>query len=166
MNRASIIKRVSELVELANAKFKVQIDVPDIEFYQKGTYAGLANVSRHVVKFNEVLAKNNPETFDNTISHEVAHLVAAKVYPRAKQAHGPEFKLVHQILGGSGARCHSYDVSGVRKNAVKRIIGKCNCTSHNLTVGTARKILAREASYYCKLCKSTILLTNEIVTLK
>ena len=43
----------------------------------------------------------NEHGFENTVTHELAHLIA-------KFGHGSEWKNMHRLLGGDGQRCHNF----------------------------------------------------------
>jgi len=157
VNQETIKLRVSDVVALANTKFDVELSMPIVDFFDRGTVAGKAYRGINKVTFNTVLAKENPTLFDNTIIHEVAHLVVHKAYPFAK-AHGPEFKYVMRVLGGNGKRCHSYNVESVKvTKQYTRCVAKCDCQEHLVTPRTARVI----HRYTCKKCKSKIVLTGK-----
>lgn len=88
-------------------------NIPIIEYELKASgIAGKAYYSGKVV-FNVayVMALSTPEQFDETIAHELAHIVQYRIYPRAKQAHGTEFRDIMAWLGYSGCTYHSYDSS-------------------------------------------------------
>lgn len=159
MNREQIITEVKRVVELANKKYKTKIDVPEVEFFNKGRRAGYAIPGLNKLGFNVVLAKENAAIFHETVIHEVAHIVVTKVYPWAKQAHGPEFKAVDVSLGGRGTRCHSYDVSSVKvKKTITRYECKCGCKEpHYVT----KKVAARAWGYRCKVCNENLSYTGK-----
>ena len=126
---------------------------PIVGFYEKGTVAGRAYYLTHKVEFNLTLARENSEEFENTVIHEVAHLVTKHMYPRAKQAHGPEFKRVFIAMGGNGKRCHSYDVSTAKREVVRTyVVYKCACQEHMITPATHKKINTGMKSFKCRMC--------------
>ena len=171
MNRNDIILQVEKCVIDANMIFiDLNLKVPKIEFYQKGCAAGRAHMSAsgdQKCSFNEILAKENSKSFKNTISHEVAHLVTYKLYPKATP-HGPEFKKIHRLLGGKGERCHSYNTASVKVyKTVKRYIYSCGCgTSYDLTSGKHLKAFTGRSWYSCRICDTKLVYTNKIKTLK
>ena len=163
MHKAEIIAKVTEVITAANAMFRLNMDIPEISFFDSGRVAGRAYPLAHKLAFNTILSETNPDTFHETIIHEVAHLVTRKVRPLAKQAHGPEFKQIDKLLGGRGTRCHNYDVSTVptKERRKVRYECKCNCTgSHFVT----RKTASMASLYRCKTCKSTLVYTGNKAT--
>ena len=160
MTREDIISRVHFYILEANKVWNIKISMPEVTFYSKGASAGVARFMAHEVSFNEVLAAENPDTFENTIIHEVAHLVTFRLYPLAKQKHGPEFKEVCQTLGGSGSTYHTYNVDSVAVKRTKtRYIYVClDCsTKFELTKQKHEKVHL----YKCK-CNGKLNFTGDI----
>lgn len=93
---------------------------PPIEYELKASgIAGKAYYSGKIV-FNiaYIMALDRPELFDETIAHELAHIVQYRLYPKAKQAHGVEFRDIMLWLGYSGNTYHDYN-SSKAKNIAK-----------------------------------------------
>ena len=158
--RAALLVQTQWAIRKANQLFPradLPLDLP-VEFTHKGTVAGRAFYDGYMkVSFNEVLAKENPVTFNDTVLHEVAHLVVRKLYGPFAKGHGREFKYVLLTMGGNGQRCHSYDVSSVKVTRKKvRYVCKCSCQEHMVTA----KTITRLAVAYCKKCKSRLTYTG------
>ena len=47
------------------------------------------------------------EQHKNTIAHELAHIIVHRLYPKAKQAHGIEFRYIMGLMGYDGSTYHS-----------------------------------------------------------
>jgi SprT protein len=154
-----LIERVAHYSNVIREKFpRIDFVTPEVGFEAKGTTAGLAYRNGKRVAFNTILAEENRDEFDNTIIHELAHLVTYKVYPRAKQNHGPEFKRVFVYLGGNGKRGHTYDVCSVinTTKVKKQFIYKCNCQVHTLTSIRHNRIVQGKQTYSCKHCRTKL----------
>ncbi len=166
MDRDAIRNEVLSVIAKANKIYpNIKLDVPTVSFYSKGGHAGLAYVQRNHVEFNEVLAKENGDSFKSTIIHEIAHLVAKRVFPKAKQAHGPEFKHVDVSLGGRGTRCHSYDVSSVKQKRNKtRYQVVCACQTHWTTKKVVEALKNPRNTVTCKQCGSKVEYTGKMKT--
>ena len=159
MNTQEIIKYVDNVVDNANKKFVgLNLSYPSIEFFTQTGYAGWANPKRNLLKFNLTLAAANADKFHETIIHEVSHLVTCKVYPCAKQAHGPEFKKVDLILGGRGTRLHSYDTTDVKRQFTK-YEAVCTCKTH-LIGPKFKKYADLGGKLQCKLCNTPVKFTG------
>lgn len=89
--------------------YKFTLDI--LEF--QGSHArnaGLAYGYSNTIKINLTHARINlDDCLNDTVPHEVAHLVQKIIRPTAKQAHGPEWKAICRYLGGSGKRCYTDD---------------------------------------------------------
>ena len=68
--------------------------------------AGLARIGRNRVSFNYHYI-NEADFWNTTVPHEVAHHIQKWLYPRARQAHGPEFRSIMARLGCSTRTRHS-----------------------------------------------------------
>lgn len=98
-------------------------EMPKIEYPIKSAkWAGLAWRYGHKIEFNIAFlcTLENPNEFIKTIAHELSHIITWRLYPNAKQSHGPEFKWVMKMLGYNGNTYHTYSVSKA-KNAVERL---------------------------------------------
>lgn len=92
--------------------------------------AGRAFMTSKKIELNEQLFLGNVDTFfSRTIPHEAAHLITKILYPKAKQAHGPEWRNVMNRLGVEDVkRCHSYDTSALVKSRVyEKFTYSCAC---------------------------------------
>lgn len=98
-----------------------------VVFESEGTIAGAFYPSELKISFNQKMAKENWEAFDNTIIHEVAHAIdfikgfdkpvmsTRRFADGRRNMHGKYFKRIAQELGGTGATYHSYKIEGVRR---------------------------------------------------
>jgi SprT protein len=166
MTREDIIARVHFYISEANKIWNIHspaIPMPSVDFYSKGSHAGSAGLSSHSLSFNEVLASENSDSFENTIIHEVAHLVTHRLYPRAKQKHGPEFKEVCQTLGGDGKTYHTYNTESVAiKRTKTRYIYLCRnpeCRVHYELTPQKHKVSDK---YCCSKCGYRLQFTGDI----
>lgn len=163
-----VVSKVRQLVEKANMKFGISMAVPAVTFDLKGTTAGKAHIREHLVNFNLALLTNNIDDFlENTVGHEVAHLVTYKLHPsrviriglkrmRTIKPHGIEWQMVMRELGMIPSRCHSYDTTEVKQQRTKYEY-KCKC-HRPLMVGAKihNNIQSGLKNYHCKTCKADI----------
>lgn len=109
----SIMERVQELYEFGCKTYNVPVTKIDVRFDIRGLCAGMAS-SAGYVRFNMFIAENNLSEFMNdTVPHEVAHMVAYGVSRRTGkrlQPHGYEWQAICRKLGGNAKRCHSFQV--------------------------------------------------------
>lgn len=162
--RNKLIEFTKEAVNVANEKFPdAKVTMPRIEFFQRTGRAGTVWHLQNLIMYNEVLAQDNLSEFPNVAKHEVAHIVTHRIYPNAKQAHGPEFKHVLTKMGGDGRTYHSMDVSKVKTRKKKfRAVYSCDCkTLHNVTRNAHKKISLFITGYRCKKCGSSLFFTGQ-----
>jgi len=169
VRNASICKEVEQKVQdciaLAKRTYRTELSVPIIKFDKTGCTAGVAN-SKYV-NFNYGLLEQNKEDFINTtVPHEVAHFNAVNVWGiSAGRGHGLAWKNVMKELGVAPRRCHSYDVSTVKRHKTMTYAElKCNCTTHLVTKKLAAKVSTGYTHVTCKKCKSPAIPTGKVVT--
>ena len=85
---------------------------PSVSFKYKGLAAGTAHYTTNAIMLNAGQAVQSDAIERLTVPHEVAHLVARCLFPRAS-AHGREWRSVCLALGGDGKRCYSAEERGV-----------------------------------------------------
>jgi len=91
--------------------------MPAIDYICKPVnYAARAWYHQHRIEYNlaYVMTLKDISCYDETIAHELAHIIVHKVYPRYKQAHGVEFRGIMQAIGFTGRTYHSYSVSAAK----------------------------------------------------
>ena len=119
--------------------------------------AGMAYLRTQRIELNEQLFLGNEnEFFSRTIPHEAAHIITKILFPRAKQAHGPEWRhVMHRLQVEDVKRCHSYDTSAlVKKRVYEKFTYSCACSRplsltkimHNKIQGGSRRKCTRCAT--------------------
>lgn len=115
--KEKVAKRVTELLDKASANWpQCFFSTPTIEYNLQGDVAGYAAYSRNAIRLNaELLAKNEEDFIKQTVGHEVAHLVARRVYSwKISRSHGIEWQRVMQVFNLPADRCHSYETTPAR----------------------------------------------------
>lgn len=155
--KMAALHKVEELIKLARKIYNREFKMPGVSFELTGTTAGKAYCGRDLISLNYVLFKENEKDFyEDTIPHEIAHLITWALYGRKAKAHGAEWKKVMLSIGASPSRCHNYDVSSVRKKkSGYNYVCKCNIV-HTLTKARHTKIANGYSSVICKKCKSQL----------
>ena len=139
----------------------------EIKFKLKGGCAGKALFNGEskpsVLNFNLVIAMKNTEDFLNdTVPHEVAHLVTHLIYGYVS-AHGPEWKYVMIRLGKQPNRCHNMEFESARKiNKPFDYTCKCGLSFH-LTEREHNEMQHNKFTYHCKKCKGNLIYTGESI---
>lgn len=102
--------RVDALARSIFPKYQ-EAGIPNLTFFIKGTTAGWARYAKWEVSINAHIAGQNVEQMKDTVSHEIAHMVAFYVY--GERGHGWRWKHVHRMLGGNGQRCYDAAANGI-----------------------------------------------------
>ena len=116
-------KEVRKCLELANAKYNLFELMKDqcidqdisVNFYTAGTSAGWAShlyqggkIKRLSLRFNSVFIEDDYDYMVNdTIPHEVAHLMCYLLYPKEQIGHNHQWNEICRNLGGTGRRYHT-----------------------------------------------------------
>ena len=166
--QAKAIEATAKFFAIAAKKYGVTFNYK-VLFDLRGTCAGQARYTRVygstdivniIIRYNPVLLTENVEDFlARTVPHEVAHIVAQKVFGSyvTKVNHGQGWKNVMAAFGCDATRCHDYDVSNARVRNVVRVDAKCACMTHQITKKAATRI-SMGAKYTCRKCKTAVLL--------
>lgn len=129
---------------------------PKISYHDRKAAAGTAYYNRHAVSFHEVLATENGEAFDQTIGHEIAHLVAYCIF--GETGHGKNWKRVMRDFGLEVRRCHNYDVANAGIRRQTRFAFVCGCASgkvHHISA-TVKNRIDQGVGYRCTDCKKVL----------
>ena len=95
---------------------------------------------------------------EQTIPHEVAHLVARDLYGTCNRSHGPQWQRVMQVLGKVPDRCHNMNVAPA-KVITRPHAYECNCSTHMITKLLHKRILAGQ-NRVCNKCKTKLRFVN------
>lgn len=143
-----------------------------VVFTLKSRVAGTACTLDRTIDYNLIIASDNEDAFiKRTIPHEVAHIIAGRLYPTRK-AHGREWKSVMSLFGVDSTRCHSYDTSNVKRNHVKRFLWTCPCKK-NFLLSTRKHnraynnlVLTGLSGFICRKCGYQIDFVKEYEEMK
>ena len=161
---AATIQSVAKACEVLGYR----VSVPHVVFNLRGITAGMAfsyvEGFTPLIRYNLGLAKENLEAFlDNTVPHEVAHIVANRHFGK-NCGHKREWQWVmRKVYGIEPKRCHQYDVSAHRIRKTFIHIYKCGCgecrtgTKHHNLIQNApdRRII-------CSVCRQVLKKENYI----
>ncbi len=146
--------RTTDLMSAATAHYGRRFAVPEIRFDLRGGTAGEAAPRLWLLRFNRELLSRYGESFiEETVPHEVAHLVASRVYGRCIAPHGSEWRAVMEFFGAEPSRCHNFEFAPTRRLRTYRY--RCGCREHWLT--SIRHNRARRGTeYLCKSCRGPL----------
>lgn len=149
-------QKIESLLDTASKLYNKTFDKPQIKYTEKSTVAGRAYCVSNIVDFNKILLSENVDQFiDQTVTHELAHILAYKIYGTI--GHDKYWKLIMVQLGAEPKRCHSYSIENVKKRATKTFVYKCACRD-NIQISSIRhnKIVKNNQIYRCNACKTKI----------
>ena len=128
--------------------FEIQLTWVTGKSWGGQAWTAQAIVSNKICKIDlcEDYLYNYKDTYiADTVIHEVAHVITAYLYPRRKQEHGKEWKLVMMQLGSKPNRFHNMVPSKCLANQYV-----CACKVRHLTDRMAS--LHKTRQYKCTLC--------------
>ena len=151
--------RTHALLTQASGHYRIPTPQTDIRFDLRGKSAGQARIpyrGRPVIRYNPQLLWENGERFlSRTVPHEVAHIIAQRLYGARIRPHGKEWQAVMLLFGADPSRCHDYDISHVTTRRLTHYAYHCACREHALTSIRHKRILAGQ-TYYCNVCRRTL----------
>lgn len=119
------------------------------------------------VRFSVPLwARASQDERDETVVHEIAHIVAAHEAALAgttvSSSHGIEWKRVMLRAGRTPRRCHNIDRTGLARSK-KTIPVRCSCGESHVTPLVAGRILNGSA-YGCRRCGTRLVVLEEKIS--
>lgn len=112
--------KVEECYVKAEAFFSVKLVRCQVEFGLTGKCAGRAHIGENRIRLNSIfLLRELRDMIDDTVPHEVAHVLTRRVYPKRGRVkpHGKEWKFIMEmVLDIPAIRCHTY--------ALERVAGR------------------------------------------
>lgn len=117
--------------------------------------------TRKFIKFSKpIFDLDTEEGNENTVAHEVCHIIAYTRYPKCKP-HGVEWQTAMIMAGYKPERCHNVDCASLKRPGT-RFSYVCPECSKVYTVSKRQhiQILYGEARAYCRKCGAEVGLTN------
>lgn len=151
----TVRNRVEECFVKADIFYGEKVPRCQIKFDLTGKSAGTANFAKKELRFNRKLLIDNEQDFmQDTIPHEVAHIVQRWKYGYAVASHGNEWKkIMVEVFRIPPKRCHKLDVSKVlRKTREYRYT--CNCVGKNWMISLIKHKKWQKNTAICNRCFS------------
>lgn len=149
--------RVEHCYRLAEAFFSRRFPRPEVSLRLRGQKAGVAHLQENLLRFNGKLYQENQQHFlQQTVAHEVAHLIAHQMFGPRIRPHGPEWQdIMRGVYGLVAERCHQYNVETTART---EYVYSCACPMDNVFPFTGRRHALAEKGrrYICKRCRSTL----------
>jgi len=158
-----VIAETSRYIQLAAGIYHRAFQPVDIAFNLKGRASGVfcASNTQTLVRYNPyIFAKHYAYSLANTVPHEAAHYIIYCLHGvNGVQPHGPEWKQLMLQFGVEPRRTNTLDLDGIPVRPQRRYAYSCGCTSHQLTTRRHNRIKTGKARYYCRSCKSELMVT-------
>jgi SprT protein len=120
--------------------------------------AGRAHYNTMSISMNLRLLTDHPHHIDQTLAHELAHLVAFELYGSKATGHGRHWQSIMQRFGYSADRCHKLDASKYKRTHKPCALAKCGCRD-NIEIKAKRfKRMINGAKYRCTDCRQRLVL--------
>lgn len=152
-------QQVEALYQLAEQRFGRTFVRPRVRLDLSGRSAGQAWLEKKELRFNRALLERYPEDFiQQTVPHEVAHLLARELCGPRIRPHGPEWQQLMTGLFKRPAQVrHQYQLPPSRRY---RFRYRCDC--QELQLSATRHNRARKgAQYLCRECRTPLRFIGE-----
>jgi SprT protein len=128
-----------------------------IIFKRTGTNAGHCNYTRKELMFQLSMMEKEGDSFDPTYYHEVAHWIDKEVNGYSykpsgrRDIHGKKWQYIMKyVMRLEASRCHSYDVSEVKRSRTTYSYFCERGHSHTLSSVIHNRMTSGRKSYKCK----------------
>lgn len=154
-----ILQRVEHCYAKAERLYRREFPRPDVRLDLRGKSAGAAYPQQNLLRFNAGLYRDNREHFlQQTVAHEVAHLLVSQLHGLRVRPHGPEWqKVMENVFRLPAERCHSYQLPPVWRTLYEYA---CSCRQHEFSAQRHGRV-RRGASYQCRACRQPLAFTGK-----
>lgn len=165
---ARVDDRIAELVTIARERAGFEIRTPVVYYYDGTLTAGYAKYSKNSVGLHATfLRENTRNMIEETVAHEVAHLVVFQLWiagriteKQRRRAHGPVWRgIMRNWFAVTPERCHNFSTENVTVRRQRRWEARCECRSFWLST-TVRNKMRRGQKRHCVKCRSSVYLTG------
>ena len=163
--------RFAELLDRAAARIAElglpPLPEPELRLFDHRLDAGRAMPPAHVgaagtLELNAAYLRRHPEEMiEETIAHELAHLVVFHLNPQRRLApHGAAWqRVMREWFDVEPERTHRFDASVVTARRQRRWRYRCGCREHELTTVRHRRA-EKGARYLCRACREILAFTG------
>lgn len=125
--------KIREVYELACELYQLKTPCPTVDFEAYGRIGGRAWMGLNIISINsKMMLMNSERILEELAPHEMAHIVAYKIY--GVSDHSDTWQQIAVKLGASGSRTHNYNFELARKT--KKHIYYCLGCAGNCIVGS------------------------------
>lgn len=166
MNRLETLETRQQKVEQATNEWWEELNniyprlgykpKPQVEWLERGSRAGIADVRRWLVAFNRPMLERDDgyaTILPNTVVHELAHLASYACYGTC--GHDPAWRSVMAALGFTAKRTHDLDITGL-PGVQRRWRYRCSCGDIYVTTTRHNRIQRGNTIYRCTRCNDPL----------
>lgn len=156
-----VIEATRRFIALARSHYRIDIPPPQLRFDLRGRAAGMVVFYRGdtpatTIRYNDRLLQENKQAFiRQTVPHEVAHLIARRLFGTCIKPHGPEWRTIMTLFKTEPSRCHNFSTEHIRTRRMKRFLYRCDCRKHWLSTIRHHRYL-QGTTYLCRACGVTL----------
>ena len=145
--------QIHSYITLASTLWGREFRLPTVSYDLKGHTAGYAKPSTNHIQLNISLLLNpdtQEEMLNQTLPHEIAHLIHKQLYPNDRAWHGKNWQYIMVRLGLNPERCHDMPTKPARKT--RKFEYTCYACGKTYTVGLKRHngIQNDRRTFYCR----------------
>ncbi len=148
-------QRTRSFLHQAAAHYGISPPEVEIRFNLRGQAAGQVRFARRspaTIRYNPLLLIENGERFlRRTVPHEVAHVIAHRLFGPDIRPHGEEWQAIMALLGADGSRCHDFASEHLKSRRLTQYPYHCECREHTLTSIRHNRAVAGQI-YLCRAC--------------
>lgn len=150
--KRELIERYIAPPSLTMPRVQTILNTPVIMNHRMRSVAGRARLSRSTIELNVRLLQDHPiEEFENTLIHEVAHLLVFALY--GARGHGTHWKAMMRRMGAEPTRCHTLPVDHLRRTRPIAGVAFCECRGEIPIKAVRYRNMLKGINYICKHCK-------------
>lgn len=132
-----------------------RLSVPEVHFDLRGRAAGQTVFARrtrrcHIRLNRRLLASHPTQMLEQTVPHEVAHVVIYRLHSHRVKPHGPEWKALMHAFGVDASPCHTLPAEPSRQ--LKRYRYVCRCDEPVWLTSIRHKRARAGTDYICRSC--------------
>ncbi|MES9940109.1 MAG: SprT-like domain-containing protein [Candidatus Thiodiazotropha sp. 6PLUC2] len=151
--------KTRQLLASAEHHFDLDPSHPEIFFDLKGKAAGLLITHKNgasKIRYNPILLEHYGQKFlDQTVPHEVAHLVARTLFGPSIKPHGKEWQAIMSFFKTPALRCHSFDTTLSTTRSMRYFEYRCDCQNHRISAIRHNRVRAG-VTYLCRACGTSL----------
>ncbi|MDT0634901.1 SprT-like domain-containing protein [Spectribacter hydrogenooxidans] len=165
-SETALVDAVAYWVARANSLFDLAVPVPQVRMDLRGRSAGLTVYARRhrqpaLIRFNAGLCEQYPaEMLNETVPHEVAHVVTVWRHGFRVKPHGPEWRAIMVCFDRPPTVCHRMDAPSSR--AMRYFPYRCCCDEPRYLSAIRHRRAGRGAAYLCRRCGSRLVATGGV----